>query len=61
LERIANADVIQEDEEHWNNGRLWVPDSVDLRKMLPQDQHDSKVACNIGQGKTIKHVQRNFL
>jgi hypothetical protein len=29
--------------------------------MLPQDQHDSKVACNIGQGKTIKHVQRNFL
>jgi len=60
LEGKADADVTQEDEVLRYRGRLWVPDSVDLRKMLLQEQYDSKVAGHISQEKTIELVWNNF-
>jgi len=48
LEGKADADVILEDEVLWYKGRLWVPDSVDLRKIIPQEDHDSEVAGHMG-------------
>jgi len=60
LEGKADADVTLEDEVLWNKGRLWVPNSVDLRKMILQEEHDSKVAGHMGQKKTIELVQRTF-
>jgi len=60
LEGKSDADVTLEDEVLWYQGRLWVPDSVDLRKLILQEEHDSKVAGHMGQEKTIELVQRNF-
>jgi hypothetical protein len=60
LEGKAGADVTLEDEVLWYKGRIWVPDSVDLRKMILQDEHDSKVAGHMGQEKIIELVRRNF-
>jgi putative transposase len=60
LEGKADADVILEDEVLWYKGRLWVPDSVDLRKMILQEEHDSKVAGHMGQETPIELVRRNF-
>jgi murein endopeptidase len=42
LEGQADADVTLEDEVLWYKGRLWVPDSVDLRKMILQEEHVQK-------------------
>ena len=60
LEGKADADVTLEDEVLWYKGRLWVPDSVDLRKVILQEEHDSKVAGHMGQEKMIELVQSNF-
>jgi hypothetical protein len=60
LEEKADADVTLEDEVLWYKGRLWVPDSVDLRKMILHEEHDSKVAGHMGHEKTIELVRRNF-
>lgn len=60
LQGNADADVILEDDVLWYKGRLWVPDSVDLRKMILQEEHDSKVAGHMGQEKTIELVSRHF-
>jgi cytochrome c1 len=60
LEGKADVDVILEDEVLWYKGRLWVPDSVDLRKMILQEEHDSQVAGHMGQETMIELVRRNF-
>jgi len=60
LERKADADVKLKNEVLWYKGRLWVHDSVYLRNMILQVEHDSKVACHMGQEKTIELVRRNF-
>jgi len=60
LEGKADTDVTLEDEVLWYKGRLWVPDSMDLRKMIFQEEHDSNVAGHMGQVKTIELVRRNF-
>jgi hypothetical protein len=60
LEGKAGTDVTLEDEVLWYKGRIWVPDSVDLWKMILQDEHDSKVAGHMGQEKMIELVRRNF-
>ena len=60
LEGKADADVTWEDKVLWYKGMLWVPDSVDLRKMILQEEHDPKVAGHKGQEKTIELGWRNF-
>jgi hypothetical protein len=56
----ADTDVTLEDEVLWYKGRLWVPNGVDFKKMILQEEPDSKVAGHMGQEKTIELVQRNF-
>jgi len=60
LEGKVDTDVILEDEVLWYKGRLWVPNSVDFRKMIPQEEHDSKVAGHIGKEETIELLLRNL-
>jgi hypothetical protein len=60
LEGKADADVTLEDEVLWYKGRLWVPNCVDLKKSILQEEHDPKVAGHMGQEKTIELVRRNF-
>jgi len=61
MEGKADADVILEDEVLWKKGRLWVPDTTNLRKIILQAEHDSKVADHIDQEKTIALLVRNFV
>jgi len=56
LEAKADADITLEDEVLWFKGRLWAPDSVDLRKMILQQVYDCKVAGHMGLEKTIELV-----
>jgi len=56
----ADTDVTLEDEVLWYLGKLWVPNSVDLWKMILQEEHDSKGAGDMGPEKTIELVSRNF-
>jgi hypothetical protein len=41
-------------------GRLWILAKDDLRKMICEVEHDSKVAGHMGQDKTIKIIKHNF-
>jgi hypothetical protein len=59
LEGKVDADVTLEDEVFWYKDWLWVPNSVDLRKMILHEEHDSKVAGHMGQEQTIELVRRN--
>jgi len=61
LEGKAEADVTLENKDLRYKGGLWVPDSVDLSKMMPQDDHDSEVAGHKGQEMTVQHVRRTFI
>jgi len=49
LQGKANADVTLEDKPHCYEGTQWVPNNVDLRKMILHEEHNSIVACHIGQ------------
>ena len=60
LKGRADVDVTHDDEVLWYKRRIWVPDSMDLRKMILQDEQDSKVAGRMGPGKMIELVRRNF-
>jgi hypothetical protein len=39
---------------------LWVPDDKDLLLKILESEHDTKVAGNMGQDKTIELIRRNF-
>jgi len=54
LEEKPDADVILEDEVIGYKGRLLVPDSVNLRKMILKEEHNSNVAGHMGQEKMIE-------
>ena len=41
-------------------GRLYNPDSLELKRMIVSKEHDTLVAGHMGQDKTVKLVQRNF-
>jgi hypothetical protein len=41
-------------------GRLWISAKDDLRKMICEVEHDSKVASYIGQNKTIEILKYHF-
>jgi len=53
MEERVDTDVTLEDEVLWYMGRLWVSNSVDLRKMILQEEHDSKVAGHMGQERQL--------
>jgi len=60
LEGKADSDGTLEDDVRWYKGRQWVPDSMDFRMMILQQECDSNVAGHMGQEKTIELVWRNF-
>jgi len=60
LEGQADTDVTLEDEVLWYKGRQWVPNSIDHRKMILHEEHESKVAGHMGQETTSEFVWRNF-
>jgi hypothetical protein len=40
--------------------RPWIPAKDDLRKMICEVEHDSKVAGHMGQDKMMEIIKRNF-
>jgi hypothetical protein len=40
--------------------RLWIPAKDDLRKMICEVEHHSKVASHMGQDKTMEIIKHNF-
>jgi len=58
LDGQADTDITLEDEVLWYKGRLWVRNSVYLKKMILQEEHDSTVAGHMGQETTIELEQR---
>jgi hypothetical protein len=57
----ADADGILEDEVLWKKEMLWVPDSMDLRKIILQAEHESKVAGHMCWEKRTALPLRNFI
>jgi len=41
-------------------GMLWIPDDGNLRALMLESEHDTKVAGHMGQDKTIELIRRNF-
>jgi len=41
-------------------GRLYIPDSLELKRTIMSKEHDTLVAGYMGQDKTVELVQRNF-
>jgi hypothetical protein len=41
-------------------GRQWIPAKDDLRRMICEIKHDSKIARHMGQDRTIKIIKCNF-
>jgi len=60
LEGKVDADVTNEDQVLCYKASLWIPISVDLRKVILQGERGSKVAGRMGQAKTIELVGRHF-
>jgi transposase InsO family protein len=63
-EKAMNGDPSEhmeyEDGALYYKGRLFIPDSVDLKKMIVASEHDSAVAGHMGADKTVELVRRNF-
>jgi len=58
LEGKADSDAILDDKVLCYKGRLWVPDSMDCRKMCLRKEHNSNVGGHLGEERTIELVQR---
>ena len=44
----------------WREGLLWVPLSKQLKKVVLEAEHDSKIAGHFGRDKTYERITRNF-
>jgi hypothetical protein len=56
----TSTGVTEEDGLLYYKLRLWIPDSNDLRQMVAEAEHDSKVAGHFGQDKTLELMTRHF-
>jgi hypothetical protein len=52
--------VTEEDDLLYYKLRLWIPDSNDLRQMVAEAEHESKVAGHSSQDKTLELRTRHF-
>jgi hypothetical protein len=52
--------VEYEDGVLYYKGRLFIPDSLELKKSIVESEHDSRVAGHMGADKTVELVSRNF-
>ena len=57
MEGNPSPDILFEDEALYYKGRLWIPDNLQLKKQILEEEHDSKVAGHMGQDKTIELVR----
>jgi len=48
------------DRSLYYKGRLYIPDSLVLKRTIMSKEHDTLVAGHIGQDKTVELVRRNF-
>jgi len=44
----------------YRKGMLWIPEDGNLKKLILEFEHNTKIACHMGQDKTIKLIRRNF-
>jgi len=44
----------------YRSGVLWIPEDGNLKKMILESEHDTKITGHMGQDKTIKLIRRNF-
>lgn len=56
----SRPDAEQVDGVLYVQGRLAIPDSLDLRVQIMESEHDSKVAGHMGMDKTLELIKRNF-
>src|SRR5690554_3038909 len=56
----ADGKVELKDEVLWREGLLWVPSSEELKKVILEAEHDSKIAGHFGRDKTYERITRNF-
>ena len=48
------------DSSLYYKGRLYIPDSQELKRTIMSKEHDILVAGHMGQDKTVELVRRNF-
>src|ERR1700712_2354959 len=41
-------------------GKIWVPNDIDLKKLIMEAEHDTNVAGHMGMDKTTEMIRRNF-
>jgi len=44
----------------YRRGMLWIPEDGNLKKLILESEHDTKIAGHMGQDKTIELIRRNF-
>jgi len=44
----------------YRKGMLWIPENENLKRMILESEHDTRVAGHMGQDKTIELIRRNF-
>jgi len=44
----------------YRRGTLWIPEDGNLKKLILESEHDTKVAGHMGQDKMIELIRRNF-
>jgi hypothetical protein len=53
-------DFLLKDNVLYYKGKLFIPNSIDLKKMIIEQEHDSIVVGHMRAGKTVELVRRNF-
>ena len=56
----ASADMEYTEGSLYYKGRLYIPDSLELKRSIVSREHDTLVAGHMGQDKTVELVRRNF-
>jgi hypothetical protein len=44
----------------YHKGKIWIPNDIDLKKLIMEAEHDSMVAGHMGMDKTTEMIRRNF-
>src|SRR5690554_7948192 len=56
----ADGKVELKDEVLWLEGLLWVPSSEELKNVILEAEHDSKIAGHFGRDTTYERITRYF-
>jgi len=60
IQEITVVECLQEDEQMWYKGKIFLPESDCLRLPIIQEHHDTALAGNVGRAKTFDLLDRLY-